>query len=151
MAEPAYAPPKRMSAARIAVVFSVFAFLIGGAFGFFTSRAEDGSGLPPWVLPVGAAVMMAVGLAVTVVYWKRLDEAAREAHKWAWFWGGIGAYCLAVLVLTWLVTLPPDLDLPAFVGRTDPAALISLGASAVILGQTAAYLVAWCFWWLRNR
>ncbi len=151
MLAPADAPPRRMSAARFAVIFSIFAFLTGGAFGFFTSRGEYGSTTPAWVLPLGAAVMMTVGLVATFVYWRRLDEAAREAHKWAWFWGGMGAYSLAVLVLTWLVSLPPDIDIPSFVGRSDPAGLIALGASAVIVAQTAAYLVAWCFWWLRNR
>ncbi len=34
------------------------------------------------------ALVLALGLLGAVSYWRRLDEAAREAHKFAWYWGG---------------------------------------------------------------
>lgn len=71
--------------------------------------------MPFWAQQLGNApsigvVVLAAGLAVflalhTYYWWRDLDEAAREAHKWAWWWGGnigfiVGAAGFLIAALT---------------------------------------------------
>jgi len=53
---------------------------------------------PFWPAQLGSApqlgvVLLAAAVAVfsaihSLYWWRALDEAAQEAHKWAWWWGG---------------------------------------------------------------
>lgn len=104
--------------------------------------------------PSIGVVVLAAGLAVfvavhTAYWWRSLDEAAKEAHKWAWWWGGnlglVGGGAAVVIAALAGVNL-----LPAAVPHTDPA-LIALGVAAVFAAQAAGYGIAWCAWWIARR
>ena len=101
-----------------------------------------------------APVRLAIGLAAAIPaiwfagnYWRSLDEAAREAQKWGWFWGGsvglalgfvsIGLWPSAVASL-----LPPD---------ASAERLMLLGAVTVMTAQLVCFLLAWALWWWRRR
>ena len=65
--------------------------VLGGLAGAASAFFNDQPG------PVGTAMTaalvtaaMAVGFTACVWWWRGIDEAAREAHKWAWWWGGSG-------------------------------------------------------------
>lgn len=104
--------------------------------------------------PSIGVVALAVGLAIfialhTLYWWRDLDEAAQEAHKWAWWWGGnlgliVGAGAVIASALAGI-----DL-LPARVPHTD-AALIGQGVVGAFAGQAVGYGLAWCFWWAARR
>ena len=104
--------------------------------------------------PSIGVVVLAAGLAVflaqhTLYWWRALDEAAQEAHKWAWWWGGnlgfiVGGAAVVIAALNGV-----DL-LPARVPHTD-AALIALGVIAAFAAQAVGYGVAWCGWWVARR
>jgi hypothetical protein len=117
-----------------------------GGFGEILGVDEDVA------LPAALAVGALLGAVVTVVYWRRLDEAAREAHKSAWLWGGGGGLLLAFLALPALL-LAPELPsgLPRFSERDDPAGWLVNGVALVFLLQTAGYVAAWLVWWARKR
>ena len=99
-------------------------------------------------------VVLAAGLAVflalhTLYWWRALDEAAREAHKWAWWWGGnlgfiVGGAAVVIAALAGVNLLP------AAVPHTD-AALIALGVAAAFAAQAVGYGIAWCGWWIARR
>ncbi|MEN5144926.1 hypothetical protein [Brevundimonas diminuta] len=102
---------------------------------------------------IGVA-LLAAGLAVfialhTLYWWRALDEAAKEAHKWAWWWGGnlglVGGGAGVIIAAASGVEL-----LPAALPHTD-AALIALGVIAVFTAQAVGYGVAWCGWWIARR
>lgn len=102
---------------------------------------------------IGVA-LLAAGLAVFIVlhtlyWWRALDEAAKEAHKWAWWWGGnlglVGGGAGAIIAAASGVE-----RLPAALPHTD-AALIALGVIAVFTAQAVGYGVAWCGWWIARR
>lgn len=104
--------------------------------------------------PSIGVVVLAAGLAVflglhSLYWWRGLDEAAREAHKWAWWWGGNLGFVVggAAVVIAALAGI--DL-LPARAPHTD-AALIALGVAAAFAAQAVGYGVAWCFWWMARR
>lgn len=102
------------------------------------------------VIGVGLAV---AGIWTSVLWMRSIDEAAREAHKSAWFWGGSGALLIA-LPLWMIATLPTTASwsLPDwFYGRTDPVAHAALGAGGLMALMLTGYGVAWAIWWLQRR
>ncbi len=91
--------------------------------------------IAPWLL-MGVMALSGWG---TVVYYRRLDEAALEAHKFAWLWGAqtglFLAACLAILLWT----------------RGDETGSTVDGIFLALVGAFIGYGVAWGFWWLRKR
>ena len=104
--------------------------------------------------PSIGVVVLAAGLAVflalhTLYWWRSLDEAAKEAHKWAWWWGGnlgfiVGGAAVVIAALAGVNLLP------AAAPHTD-AALIALGVAAAFAAQAVGYGIAWCGWWIARR
>jgi hypothetical protein len=79
-------------------------------------------------------------------YWRGLDEAAQEAQKSAWFWGGSFGIAAGLFAL---LLLPPDLV--ALVPGHSPRAFMLRGALFPTLGAGAGFLVAWIHWWWARR
>jgi hypothetical protein len=86
-------------------------------------------------------------LAVSIWWWRRLDEAAREAHKWAWYWGGSAGMVVGLATILTLTTRDVDLALflPADASSGD---LIVSGMMSILLFQLIGYGLAWGWWWL---
>jgi hypothetical protein len=80
-------------------------------------------------------------------YWRSLDEAAREAQKWGWFWGGSHGLGLGFLA----VSFWPDQVAALLPAGSGPERLMLLGALVVGLSQVVGFLLAWAFWWWRRR
>ena len=114
---------------------------------------------PFWPAQLGSApqlgvVLLAAAVAVfsaihSLYWWRALDEAAREAHKWAWWWGGnlgfiVGGAAVVIAALNGVDLLPAGLP------HTDTA-LIALGVVAAFAAQAVGYGIAWCFWWTARR
>ena len=125
--------------------------LAGGVIGFLQATGQelhvDTVGF--WIATIIAVLVMTASMAVGTVWMKAIDEAAQEAHKSAWYWGGsVGMAVGGVLVI--LATLPgaEDLALPSVLGRTDPAAYAAAGAFAMLTLMLIGYGVVWAWWWL---
>lgn len=119
--------------------------LVGGIGSGFLSDQPGVGGLIGSGLFIVA--VMAATLAVTVWWWRRLDEAAREAHKWAWYWGGSAGMMLGMAAVLTLATRDVDIErfLPA---DTNTGDLIVGGMLSILLFQLAGYTLAWGWWWL---
>lgn len=123
--------------------------LLGVATGFSMARAaglETPQGLK-WAILL-ASLVPAVWL--TLVYWRRIDEAAREAQKTAWFWGGSAGAVVGFPGVAWLISRDVTLGglLPA---DASASALVQAGAVAVLGCQVIGFFVAWAIWWWRMR
>ena len=99
--------------------------------------------------PVGTAAM-AVGFTACIWWWRGIDEAAREAHKWAWWWGGSGGMAVGSVLLLTLMLRAEEQSLPAKLGST-PADIFVSGMMCILLFQLAGYSLAWAGWWLKHR
>ena len=128
----------------------LFVGLIGGVVGGVAQVFGDTPG-PAGVAITAAAVTaaMAIGFAACIWWWRGIDEAAQEAHKWAWWWGGSGGMAVGAVILTTL-TLRDDGSTSAAVGMTATD-LVAMGMWTILLFQLAGYTVAWAIWWLRHR
>lgn len=100
-----------------------------------------------------AVLMMALSLWLGFAWMTRIDEAAREAHKASWFYGGVAGMAVAGIFMI-LASAPQaeHLRIPVlFDGRADPAAYAATGAAAAILLMLIGYSVVWGWWWLARR
>lgn len=142
MTSPRTAPWKWLVA--VALVSLVLGGLLGAA-----SAMSPGLGLLPMLLVGVLALGLAVlGVWLTAMYWRRLDEAAREAHKWAWFWGG-NAVLLPVVLGVLLLMGRPDVPAPLWPGlEASDAGYVATGGLLVILSLIVGYGLAWLYWWL---
>ena len=141
------------SAAFVVVVFGAFALGYYDGYREAHSPGTSPREFPVWLFLVLVSAAMAASIWVGAIWMRSIDEAAQEAHKWSWYWGGscgmaVGAVIglMAMLPQAATVTLPtlwPD--------RADAAAYMATGAALMALVMTAGYTVAWGLWWLRRR
>lgn len=112
-------------------------------------RPEDGimSALVPGLIL--ALVFVAV-FFISVKWWRTLDEAAQEAHKWAWWWGGSWGMAAGFIVIGALYLLDRDDAVGGLLGNS-PSAIFYHGAMAIVLAQTLGYALCWSLWWLSRR
>lgn len=133
-------------------------FLAGAVAGYLD--ASDGTATSAttstrafWILGVFAAVAM-VGATLFNIKWMRsIDEAAQEAHKSAWFWGGTAGMSVGMVFLV-LASLSQaeTMRLPSmFSERTDPAAYMATGAFGILFLMLIGYGLAWLWWWWSRR
>jgi hypothetical protein len=137
------------------LAMTVLAAVAGGMIGYLSARGAvvDEDRIALWLV-IGVAVVLMIGaMAVTIGWMRSIDEAAREAHKSAWFWGGCGGMAVGgVLIIVASVPQAAAFRIPEGLAvRSDPAALMALGAAALGLLMTAGYTLAWAWWWWRRR
>lgn len=148
--------------ARILVWSAIgFALLFAAAFalGFYDGYREASSPglapreLPAWLFLVLVSALMAFGIWVGAIWMRSIDEAAQEAHKWAWYWGGsCGMAVGSVIAVMSILPQAAELRLPSlWEGRTDPAAYMTAGAALIVMVMLVGYGVAWAVWWLKRR
>ena len=133
----------------------VCAFIGGGVVGYLSvSNPElDTSSAAMWVIGAIAVVLMVGSFAVGVVWMRSIDEAAREAHKAAWYWGGSGGMAVGG-VLAIMAALPAAArwNIPSILSdRADPAAYAATGAFGLMLLMIIGYAIVWAWWWLVRR
>lgn len=100
--------------------------------------------------PIRLGIALAAGIpAVWLVgrYWNGIDELAREAQKWACFWGGTlgmgaGLIALTSRPLNLVAQFPPD---------ATPAQYLAWGGLAVALAHLVGFSLAWIYWWMARR
>ena len=128
----------------------LFAFLGGIAVGYASSSG--------WIAPemgelivtaVFAAAIMAGALWIGAEWMRVIDEAAREAHKAAWYWGGTAGMCVSGVALI-LSSAGPWRDIIAreIGSGSSPIDYVSAGAALMIAPMLIGYTVVWVWWWL---
>lgn len=128
--------------------------LAGVALGFLAAHgAVDPAAGLVWIMGGFAVLMMIGALAVGVGWMRSIDEAAREAHKSAWFWGGSAGMAVGGVAII-LAALPQaeQAFVPSwFAGRSDPAAYAATGAFGMMGLMLVGYTIAWAWWWWKRR
>ena len=142
--------PKRPFGLGTYILLIVGVTIVGGVAGAARGLLGDHPGMIGLAVTAGVmSAAMAIAFAACIWWWRGIDEAAREAHKWAWWWGGSGGMALgAVLLLT--LTFGDDASTSAEVGLTAPD-LVAGGMWTILLFQLAGYSIAWAVWWLKHR
>ncbi|ADG11332.1 hypothetical protein B7G68_14775 [Caulobacter segnis] len=108
---------------------------------------DIGGGVSPTMFGIAFAIFAPLLGIASVVYWRNIDEAAREAHKFAWLWGG----SVAMLVVLALAFLVGDARLVAWMGERSPSGWVMFGVLSLTTAQMIGYGLVWAGWWLRQR
>lgn len=129
-------------------------FIAGAVIGYGSAQgAIDPQAGTPIIMGVTALLLM-IGAFWLGVFWMRaIDEAAREAHKWAWYWGGTAGMAVGgVFMLMSAIPREASIPFPLLMSDTpDPAGYAASGAFALMMLMTLGYSIAWAVWWLRHR
>jgi len=131
-------------------------FIGGAIIGYLEASGAlvDAGAMRFWMVVVVAVILMVGSMAAGTVWMLSIDEAAQEAHKSAWYWGGSAGMAVGavLLVIAMVEPVAATIDLPAVMGRTDPAAYAAAGAFAILSLMLIGYGVVWTWWWLsRSR
>ncbi len=93
-------------------------------------------------------VLFGLMIAGTLWWWRRADEAVREAHKWAWYWGGSVGMCVGLGAVMLANIYGRDAPIPDGMSMAD---VLSVGAMITLAPMLIGYLVAWIAWWFAMR
>ena len=116
----------------------------GGQAGWF-----DGQAVEQIVIAVFAAVLMAGALWIGAEWMRVIDEAAREAHKAAWYWGGTAGMCVSGVGLVLASGGPWREVIAGWIGSgAAPVDYVSAGAALMIAPMLIGYILVWVWWWL---
>lgn len=141
------------------VIYLALAAVVGCILGYIDAAREDTGRQALMSSNMGLSIALGLGTlgaVVGVVYgylWMRsIDEAAQEAHKWSWYWGGsLGMSVGVVGIVASMTAAAANWQPPAFMDRTDPAAYMALGAIVLLVLMMLGYGVAWAWWWWSRR
>lgn len=124
-------------------ILGIYALMIAVVFG---ARA---AGLKLGVdVRAGLAIAFAVPVGWFILnYWRAIDEAAREAQKWAWFWGGAVGMAAGMVAVFW----QPRWVIATFAEGPSPVHAMQAGVLALVGAQLIGFVVAWGFWWWNRR
>jgi hypothetical protein len=140
----------RNPAVRYALVFGlmVVAGMVAGGLAVAVGASNP---LRLTLTVIGLSAIMAFTIAACAWWWKALDEAAREAHKWAWWWGSTISLAIGGVLLITLTMAVNPAQIDQTLRDTTAMNLVAGGAMGALLLQCAGYFIAWAVWWLRRR
>ncbi|WP_339933466.1 hypothetical protein [uncultured Brevundimonas sp.] len=122
----------------------------GGVGGVLAGTFGSASPVGVLIAAAGGTFAMLIVAGSSVLWWNTLDEAAREAHKWAWWWGSTGGLAVGgVAVITLVGSAGSDAVVAAL--GSDPVDILLAGGLACALFQIIGYALAWAGWWLVRR
>ena len=148
------ANPKSTSARRPRLGLFM-ASLIGGGMiaGAAIALLENiGIRLPAEVAGLAAIAAGAATMLWSRGWWARVDEAVREAHKTAWYWGGSVGMVIVLGLAAFLMFDPSGVPLHRFAAVPGDGGLILTGIAVTLGLQMLGYGLFWAGWWLsRSR
>ena len=125
--------PRRPHGPGAYLLYIVVCLVLGGLAGAASAFLGDQPGSVGTAVPAAlVTAAMAVGFTACIWWWRGIDEAAREAHKWAWWWGGSGGIGVGAVLLLTLMLRAEEQSLPAKLGST-PADIFVSGMMCILL------------------
>lgn len=146
--------PPKPAVYMIAII--IVGMVCGAGFAMLEDATNAGwisSNISLFAITALAVVLMVAAVGFGARWMKSIDEAAQEAHKWSWYWGGsIGMAVGMALILIGNLPQTAALRMASWYGeRSDPAAYMATGAIGIVGLMMVGYLLAWALWWFQRR
>lgn len=123
--------------------------IAGGAIALFENV---GILLPSWLAGIAAVLVGGLTMLWSRGWWSRVDEAVREAHKTAWYWGGSVGMVPVMGLAAALLFDRSGVALDRFAVAPGDGGLILTGIVVTLLLQLTGYGLFWAGWWFsRSR
>lgn len=134
-------------------IYMFVSLLFGGFIGFSLINGSLDLGMIMKIYFLGLSLVLIVSIPLGLSWWKQIDEAAREAHKTAWFWGG----SIGMTISCFVAALNLFFD-GAIMSIIASALNISdihkfgfeLGMFNVMSFMGLGYMVHWAIWWKKH-
>jgi len=111
-----------------------------------------GASLGGWLAGLAALLVGGLTMLWSRGWWSRVDEAVREAHKTAWYWGGSVGMVPVMGLAAALVFDKSGVSLDRFAAVPGDGGLILTGIVVTLLLQLIGYGLFWAGWWFtRSR
>lgn len=91
---------------------------------------------------------LAAAGALSWHWWTKLDEVAREAQKFGWYWGGSAGILASGTVM--ILVDSGRMTAPAFLLQAASSPFVA-GAMMVLGAQMIGFVIVWAGWWLAHR
>lgn len=104
--------------------------------------------LPAWLAGLAALAVGGLTMLWSRGWWSRVDEAVREAHKTAWYWGGSVGMVPVMGLAAILMFDQSGLSLDRFAAVPGDGGLILTGIVITVGLQLVGYGLFWAGWWL---
>jgi hypothetical protein len=107
----------------------------------------------PAYIATTVVLIMAWGFYTAFKWWQAADEAVKEAHKVAWFWGGLIGVSAVVLplVLSVLPTHGQSYETFKAIFNVHPGIGEFLaGIITTLVAMFVGYAIAWALWWRKH-
>ncbi len=89
-----------------------------------------------------------LGIPLIISWWKKIDEASKEAHKIAWFFGGSIGLLLAMVLA--VLNILFDGSVVGAISSGIPGAEnygFELGVTTCLTFAGFGYMIHWAAWW----
>ncbi len=125
---------------------------------FFENMISGALGKGVWTLLFAAAIVCF--FTCTHFYVRRLDEAAWEAQKHAWMWGGLAGMLIGFLLMVAPTPIGAVISdtVAALAARSGEDRVFSpldhafhLGALYILIAQGIGFFIVWIGWWAARR
>lgn len=138
---------------------SYFLYLAGmvalstfGVIGLMQGTTSIKQALGAYLLITLGVILVSIPLSIS--WWKQIDEAARDAHKTAWFWGGSIGMSVAILITA--LNLFFDGAILMKLGEIYHISDIQnfgfeFGLMNVMTFMGFGYVIHWGIWWRQRR
>ncbi|WKL58842.1 hypothetical protein Q1W73_07605 [Asticcacaulis sp. ZE23SCel15] len=126
-------------------------FIAGGTVGFLRGVGVLGETIDPRTAIIVISIAIALTMAISIVWWRAADEAVREAHKWAWYWGGSCGLMVVLSIYFLSIVTGGDFgeSLMSYIGASGSG--FEFGIMTGVIPPVIGYIIAWGIWWLRHR
>lgn len=123
-----------------------------GVTGLLRGTTNIKQALGAYFLITLAVIIVSTPLGIS--WWKQIDEAARDAHKTAWFWGGSIGMAAAILVAA--LNMFYDGAILTKLGEIYHISDIQnygfeFGLLNVLMFMGFGYIIHWSLWWWQKR
>jgi hypothetical protein len=144
----------KMNLKNIKIVYAIYiliSLIIGMWGGYKIAKGEEIVRELLLMINLLGVLSCVLGFPLALSWWRKIDEASREAHKIAWFFGGsIGILIAMILVVLNLMFDGIILNGLAAGIKGAENYSFEIGVTTCLTLAGLGYMINWAIWWKKH-